>query len=76
MYKKVAFEASFEKGDDREIIDTVLTKFYPFMNVVERNVEVDHMTVSFAVNKADLKDLRHDVEVLVQAGFDVKEIEA
>lgn len=76
MYKKVAFEAYFGKKEDREIIDTILTKFYPFMNVVEREIGTTCMTVSFAVNKADLRDLRHDVEVLVQAGFDAKEIEA
>lgn len=76
MYKKVKFEVKFRSEDDEPVINTALTKGYPHLDVVERiRTSCDEITIAFAVNRMDLQDLRNDVEILVKAGYNVREVQ-
>ena len=73
MYKKVTFEVCEHDEDRQNVINTVLTYGYAFMNIVEKRHVDDTIMMSFAVSKHDLQDLRHDVGILANAGYCVKE---
>lgn len=75
MYKKVGFKYKKNGNTNDSIVETVLLKGYPFNDVVERFETPGSVVLKFSVNKFDLKDLRHDVEVLQKAGLQVEEIE-
>ena len=76
MYKKVKFEFKFENYKEVRVIKTVLTEGYAFKSIVEEMLGKTDGTFTFIVNRNDLSDLRHDVEILIKAGYVVREIEA
>lgn len=79
MYKKVKFEITL-KNDERneyEIIRTVLTRGYAAYNgIAEEHGFGTDLSIAFIVNRYDLPDLRHEVEILNKIGYNVKEVEA
>lgn len=83
MYKKVRFVVH-EREWRYDIVETVLTNGYAFGMVAneyesdeEKGLIKDNKTVlEFMCHRYDLQDLRHDLEVLQKAGFNVKEVEA
>lgn len=77
MNKKVAFKVKSCDENEIQIVRTVLTMGYSCGDVtyVADPLDDDGTIVQFDVNKMDLKDLRHDAEVLRMAGVRVQEVE-
>lgn len=75
MYKKVSFVTNETDEDRYNIVQTVLTEGYS-EGAFYCETNGDETTITFNVNRFDLKDLRHDVQVLVKGGLSVREVEA
>lgn len=76
MYKKVKFEVRTEDEKLREIAKVILTKGYPIGGIFEEEIKAYHREYKFLINRNDLSDIRHDVDTLIKAGIDVREVEA
>lgn len=75
MYKKITFQVCENDENRQNVVNTILTYGYPFMDIVEKRYVDNFLMMTFAVSKHDLQELRHDVEVLVNAGYCVKEVQ-
>lgn len=75
MNKKVCFITKESEDDRFEVVFTVLTEGYVQGGVSEKTKDNGDTRLEFMVNRCDLADLRHDVNVLVKAGYSVREVE-
>lgn len=73
MYKKVRFIIK-ETIDERvDILLTVLTEGYANDDIFMLEDLAEGYSLEFSVNRCDLADLRHDMNVLIKAGYHVRE---
>lgn len=68
MYKKVCFITA-EDNERYDIVQTVLTEGYALNGIFDLETKGADGVITFNVNRCDLVDLRHDMSVLVKAGF-------